>query len=277
MPVMRIALQHIIAAVVLMLLSTYTQAFGPTGHRIVGTIAESWLCPAALRETERLLGDQSLAEAGLWPDWIRGDRQWRHTSPWHYVNVADDVPMEQASGGDRGDVLQAIERFRGELADPQISDEGRAQALRFLAHFVADVHQPLHVGLAEDRGGNSIAVRVDGRSSNLHRVWDAEALLREDRRRHEYGDEEQTEALRALTAPERAALQASSVLDWAAESRDFRSYVYNYPPPPAGAKAELDTAYLDGAGEITRLRLSRAGVRLAGLLNVLYCPADELP
>jgi hypothetical protein len=45
-------------------------------------------------------------------------------------------------------------------------------ALRFVAHLVGDTHQPLHAGFAEDHGGNSVDVRVNGRKENLHSFWD---------------------------------------------------------------------------------------------------------
>lgn len=246
------------------------QAYGPTGHRVVGIIADSYLCDRAQQEVGQLLDGESLAAAGLWADRIRDDPDWRHAGPWHYVNVADDVPIESASGGERGDVLQAIERFRAELGDSAVSPEHRADALRFLVHLVADVHQPLHVGRSGDRGGNAIDVVLGSTRSNLHQLWDGQALLKADRRTHGYRVAEQARAIRALTAHDVAALQQAPVIEWARESQRLRGRVYGFAPSP-GAPFRPDAAYLALARETTMLRLSQAGVRLAGLLNALYC------
>lgn len=275
MPTMRESLQYFSVFILTVAVNATAQAYGPTGHRIVGAIAAGYLCSDARATVASLLAGQSLAQAGLWPDTIRGERAWRHTAPWHYVNVADDVPIGRASGGERGDVLQALARFRAELADASRPLEQRVNALRFLAHFVADVHQPLHVGRADDRGGNEIAVSVAGRRSNLHRVWDAEALLRADRQARGSDYAAQVDAVRALTASRVAELQADAVLDWARESRAERHNVYAYSAPEAARAVVLDEVYLARAGRISMLRLSAAGVRLAGVLNGLFCPPAE--
>ena len=277
MPVMREWLQHFSVIVLTLAVNSAAYGYGPTGHRIVGEIADGYLCSEARETIAGMLAGQSLADAGLWPDHIRGDRAWRHTAPWHYVNVADDVPIERATGGEAGDVLQALVRFRSELADESRSNSQRADALRFLTHFVADVHQPLHVGRADDRGGNDIAVSAAGRRSNLHRVWDAEALLRADRQTRDIDYVAQVDSVRALTAARVAQLQAGAVLDWARESRAERHYVYGYPALEPARGIVLDEAYLAGARERSMLRLSAAGVRLAGVLNGLFCPGEEDP
>jgi len=277
MPFVRVLLQLVAISVISAVYAGVAHAYGPTGHRIVGAIAQSYLCPRAQTAIDDLLQGESLADAGLWADRIRGDPGWRHADPWHYVNVADDAPIEQAGGGDRGDVLQAIARFRAELADATLSRRRRVEALRFLVHFVADVHQPLHVGRATDRGGNEITVLLGGERSNLHRLWDAQALLKADRRTRNYRVADQAGAIMALTEGDVAALQRSSELEWARESQQLRLYVYRFTPEAGDRPFRPDIAYLDGAREISMLRLSQAGVRLAGVLNGLYCPRSDAP
>jgi hypothetical protein len=193
-----------------------------------------------------------------------------HAGPWHYINVPDGETIQRVERSDNGDVLQAIARFHAELADPAVPERYRAEALRFLVHFIADLHQPLHVGREQDRGGNRIAVLLGGDRSNLHRLWDAQALLKADRRTRRYRVRDQTQAIRALTAPDVARLQATAVLDWAAESKHLRPYVYA--TVPRGADTfRPDADYLARAREISMLRLSQAGVRVAGVLNGLFC------
>lgn len=265
MPAMRVGLQLTIVCWLVIWPVLQAAAYGPTGHRIAGAIAEDYLCEEARLEISQLLGGESLGSAGRWPDWIRADPKWRHTRPWHYVNVPDGESVVNAPHDRQGNVLQAIARFQRELVDPDLPSRQRAEALRFLAHFVADVHQPLHVGRAEDRGGNAIELMVFGKLTNLHALWDAEQLLRMDK----LGLDEQIGALQGLAAGQVGDWQAGDHLVWAQESMQLRERVYSF---EAGA-AELPHAYLVMARNISGMRLVQAGVRLAGSLNTMFCKA----
>lgn len=277
MPSVRVSLQLVAISVLSVVLMPLSHAYGPTGHRIIGSIAESYLCPAAATEIRSMLDGESLAEAGLWADRIRGNPDWRYTSPWHYLNVEDDVPIEQARRGDRGDVLWAIGRFSAELADPAVSPRRRAEALRFFVHFVGDVHQPLHVGREEDRGGNEIDVMLGSKRTNLHALWDAQALLKADRRSAGYRVEGQTLAIRNLTEDDVNRLQRTRARVWARESQYLRPYVYAFGANSAARAFRPDADYLALARELSKLRLSQAGVRLAGELNRVFCPGGQGP
>src|SRR5262249_27997043 len=148
-------------------------AFGPDGHRIAGLLAEPRLCPAARAEVAALTGGEPLAELGLWADMIREERP--ESAPWHYMNIADLRPGGESRAAvaayrspPEGDVLSAIDRFFTALSNRSLPETQRLDALRFLVHFVVDVHQPLHVGRVEDRGGNQIDVRYGDKVVNLH-------------------------------------------------------------------------------------------------------------
>jgi hypothetical protein len=160
----------------LALASAPAQAFGDAGHRIAGTIAERFLCEPAAAEVARLGEGASLAELGWWADGIRSQTGWEFTAPWHYINVLDSesLRVDRASAGD--DILWAIEHFSRRLADDALSERQRALALKFLTHFVVDLHQPLHVGRESDRGGNLVEVILNGQITNLHRLWDSRLL-----------------------------------------------------------------------------------------------------
>ncbi len=271
MPVMRASAQLVGRFLIGFLLASCTYAYGPLGHEIVGDIATSQLCAPASAEVRRLLGGETLGRASRWPDWIRNDPKWRHSGPWHYLNVADAARIETATGRRGGDVVWAVRYFGAELADANLAPARRAEALRFVAHFIADVHQPLHVGRAEDRGGNAVTVVIGGRHTNLHRFWDAQWLLKMDRRANGYDTAGQIDALRLLSAGRINELQASNVAAWARESQALRDDVYAF-GRDGSRPVELDRPYRETALEITRGRLAAAGVRLAGVLNGIYCP-----
>lgn len=243
-------------------------AFGPSGHRVVGHVADSHVCGETRAALKPLLGGLTLAEAGLWPDTIRRQPGWEHTAPWHYINVPDRGPIARVARRTPDNVLAALARFERELADPSLTTRQRGIALRFVVHFVADLHQPLHVGRASDRGGNLVPVRVAGRDLSLHAVWDGEPL----RAAGGPAPKERALALPRPSAKKIARWQQAAPLDWAAESRALWPRVYAFPAGPDGAPAVLDAPYVDRARHVVDERLLQAGVRLAGRLDALVGP-----
>ncbi len=248
-------------------------AFGPTGHHIVGAIAESYLCPKSRALVNSLLDGESLASASLWPDWIRSTPQWRHTRPWHYINVADNQTIEAAMGGEDGDVLQALARSERRYLDRSLDREERAIALRFLIHFVADIHQPLHVGRHSDRGGNRIKIRVGTRRTNLHALWDAQDLLRTSG----WTIDDHVRAMGAVMSSLKAGQAQDEPLEWARESRSYRFYIYDIKEKFADGSLVPGAEYLARARAIVTERLALAGIRLADRLNGAGCGAGMPP
>lgn len=277
MPAMRGSVHHAtrlgprwrLVLIVLLLLgwSSPGRAFGPSGHRLAAHIAERELCPATRAALEPLLAGMTLAEAGLWPDTIRRLPEWEHTKPWHYLNVSDRGSVRRAAALSPDNVIAALNRFEKELADTSRSSSQRGLALRFIVHFVVDIHQPLHVGRQSDRGGNLVPVRVADRETNLHAVWDGEPL-------RGAGDPSPRERARQLPRPSPLQVrgwQKAGPITWAEESQALRPRVYAF-ARRGDRPAVLSTAYLDAARTLVDQRLSQAGVRLAGRLNALVGP-----
>jgi hypothetical protein len=270
------ALTTALLGAVAVALSGQAFAWGPLGHRVAGLLAERELCPAARSEVAALGDGESLAELGLWADTIRDDPEWKRSAPWHYMNVADLPPgagpsearaaIDAFNHPPEGDVLDALARFEKTLADRSRPRAERADALRFVVHFVVDVHQPLHVGRAADRGGNDVEVRVrDADPVNLHGFWDTDVLAR----RH-LGAEQYARRLAAALAATPAARAHDPPAAWAAESLMLRPTVYGFASAARGA-AILDDAYLAKAQIIAEQRLVLAAARLAATLNTMFC------
>jgi hypothetical protein len=240
------------------------RAYGPAGHLIAGRAAAPLLCERAVAEVSRFGGGEDLGELGLWADRIRSEDAYADAEPWHYMNIADGMPLASYAHPPEGDVLSAIERFSARLADPRLGRAERAEALKFLAHFVVDLHQPLHVGRAEDRGGNTIELRFRGEATNLHRLWDTHAIEWSDRSIEAYVAAIARDLrLRSDSAGLEALLEPGV---WAAESLALRDAVYDFGPRRAPSRA-----YLDFAAETTEERLCLAALRLAGTLNRIFC------
>ena len=237
------------------------QAWGPAGHEIVALIALRELSPAARGQVGRLLGSPSaLVQDSNWADEIRDQR--RDTGRWHFV----DIPLGAPGYDPRRDcprqdcVVAQIENDRRILADPRAG--ARAEALRFLIHFVADAHQPLHAEDNDDKGGNDIRTYLGRRRASLHRVWDSEVVDALGRDPGEVADAIE----RSITPGDRKAWTAATPAQWVNEAHAIaRDRIY----PPLNGRRELrlprDYAWREAT--IARLQLAKAGVRLAWLLN----------
>ncbi len=240
--------------------------WGRVGHRVVARIAAGRLTPATRNQVRYLLGESSLAEVSTWADEIRSSRP--ETSPWHYVNipVIDSVYRPERHCRP-GCVISATEEQLAILADRSRSRSERAEALKWVVHFVGDLHQPLHAGDRGDRGGNDVTVWFKGRRTNLHSLWDSRLL-------ESYGTSEQefvTELEREARTRDIAGITAGTVADWALESHDVsRDYVY----PELPMWLFVTHRYADNAEPIIREQMLRGGVRLAALLEEALCCRD---
>ena len=160
--------------VVLLSLPVQSQAFGYEGHALVCGLAYEALTEATRKNVDHLTAQSGLGQTFpylcSWADDTRSEEQWKYTGPWHYVNVErGDTEIHRSHCPDKGCVLSAIETMEARL---QKAPETDWQALLFLGHFVADVHQPLHVSYGDDRGGNTFRLFWDGEPTNLHAIWD---------------------------------------------------------------------------------------------------------
>jgi hypothetical protein len=247
----------------LMLTPLRALAWSPEGHEIVALVALQELTPAARSQIARLLGSPAMmVHDASWADEIRDHRP--ETGPWHYV----DIPLE-AFGYDasrdcpRHDcVVAQIENDVRIVADLKLDERRRTEALRFLIHFVADIHQPLHAEDNDDKGGNAVRVALGRRRSSLHRVWDGDVVEALG-----FDGGRVADALeRSITPAQRKAWAFGTPAQWANEAHAIaRDHIY----PPLGGRDQLRLPpdYPKAETAITRAQLSKAGVRLAWLLN----------
>ena len=232
--------------------------WGAPAHEAASDLAEPYISDRAREVINLLLADETLAEASTWADRMRSNpaRFWqKEASPYHYVTVPPGYSYPEVGAPRKGDALQALDMFRADLESETVSLERKQLALRFALHIVQDLHQPLHVGNGEDRGGNDVAVTVDGERETFHWLWDS-LLFREAslNRSGLVAAIQRGEALRAPIPGD------ESPLLWVEESGALRDRIY---PPPT----QLDEAYLNTYEPIARERLALAAVRSAAWLN----------
>lgn len=244
-------------------------AWGWLGHRLVGSHAESRLTPAVRAEVDRLLaGEQEPTLAGVssWADELRDDpERGRATGAWHFINFERGQCRYDARRlcPDGACIVAAIERYRAVLADRDAPPPARTEALKFLVHFVADVHQPLHAGYFDDRGGNRFQISYQREGWNLHSVWDS-LLLKSG------GLDEAGYLASIQTRLTRSPAQGTPA-SWAEDSCRLVQNPDFYPP-----RHKISSAYLDAKRPLAEAQLARAGERLAGLLNEALGSEEQL-
>ncbi len=253
--------------ILLLLLSTTANLWaavppwGKTGHRVVGEVAQKYLSNKARKAVEDLLDGETLAEVANYADAIKSDPAYRSYSPWHYVNFPFDKDYQEVTPSPEGDVITAIERSIAVLEDPAASRAEKAFYLKLLIHFIGDLHQPMHIGRGEDRGGNDIQLQWFGRGSNLHRVWDSDMI-------DDYGMS-YTELARSLprwSQKKKAQAQEGCLQDWVREIRKTTILVYE--SVEKGEKLSYPYSYK--WWETVEQQLLLGGLRLAAVLNSIY-------
>jgi hypothetical protein len=234
--------------------------WGSKGHEIVAAIAETQLTDASRKVIKELLPrGTTLADASTWPD--KAGRQIPDMDPYHFINFPKDANTydQQRDWKLRNCIIEAIAWYMQVLKSPDAPRNEKRIALRFVAHLVGDIHQPLHAGFAEDRGGNSVDVRFNGRKENLHSLWDTALVEFEEGTPAAIAARIQAE----VTSEDLQQWQQGIPAEWALESLAIlRTLVYRLP-----AWGEIDATYIEAARAVIRTRIAQAGIRLAWLLN----------
>ncbi|WP_298487264.1 S1/P1 nuclease [uncultured Maribacter sp.] len=231
------------------------------GHRVVGEVAQKYLTRKARKEISKLLDGQSLASVANHADFIKADKRFREFSAWHYVNFPEDKKYTEVEPSKYGDVIQGIEKCVSIIKNKKRSKEDRAFYLKLLVHFIGDLHQPLHVGRLEDKGGNDIQVQWFSKGSNLHKVWDTNMI--ED---HGMSYTELANSLPKINKEKRKAIQEGTIYDWVEESQDLANKVYE--SVEIGEKLSYKYSYVWWTTVEKQLQVG--GVRLAKVLNNLF-------
>ncbi|MGC1483261.1 MAG: S1/P1 nuclease [Candidatus Acidiferrum sp.] len=290
-----------------------TLAWGCKGHQTVALIAEKHLTPETRQwvlkqlsenpidpKLKRYCGEavrDAMADAATWADDVRGERK---NGPWHYIDIprgSERGPLEPYCG-QTGCVTRALNEQLAVLKDKSADAAKRADALRYVIHFVGDLHQPLHTITNADEGGNCVALKYLRRnahqhnhsfSPNLHSIWDS-AIPERDAEGAD--SEEYAETLNARFAADIESWQKAGIHvdDWVWEGYDFaQSVVYGDLTPKVAIEPNVAVhscsddnnigermlqlnvvageAYQEKAAPVAEKRIAEGGVRLAMILN----------
>ena len=235
--------------------------WGKTGHRVVGEIAQKHLSRKAKKMIHSILQGKSLASVANFADDIKSDTLFNKYYPWHYVNYAADKKYGEETPSSEGDIVMAIRTCIEKVKNPLTSSTEKTFFLKMLVHFIGDLHQPLHAGLEENRGGNDIQIQWFGKGSNLHRLWDTNLIDQNGMSYTELADN-----MPCLSRKERIELQRGTVLDWVEESHTLANQIYA--SVENGEQLGYQYSYIYWT--TVEDQLLKGGVRLAAVLNELF-------
>jgi hypothetical protein len=244
----------------------FSFSWGVLGHRITGAIAESYLTPKARIEIQKILGNESLALASNWADFIKSDSTYDSLYNWHFINLDSGLTRDQVQAylnkDTATDVYTRTQYLIKQLRNKNLRMDKKRTYLKLLIHFIADIHQPLHVGRKVDLGANRVRVQWFSTATNLHAIWDESLVNFQQLSYTEY-----TRAINFTTPNQRFAWQKQPLSEWIIESYLIAQDLYS------GIKEANQRLSYDYNFEHIRIvneRLLKGGVRLAGVLNELF-------
>lgn len=263
-------------------------AWGFEGHEVVAAIARNYLTPEVRQRVDQLLAADTdsltahdMEAEATWADRYRGAGH-PETGSWHFVDIELDHPdlaaacfgfpasAGPASAGPKDDcVVDKITEFEADLRNPSAAQTERLLALKYLLHFVGDIHQPLHAADNHDRGGNCVQLAIGGaRPTNLHSYWDTTVV-------EAMGSDPNALAqmlIAKITSAEKAEWEKGDAKAWAMKSYEIaRRSVYKIGSKPGcerdATPLDLPAGYGAAAQSVAAVQLEKAGVRLAKILN----------
>jgi len=239
------------------LLSINAFSWGKIGHMTIAEIAENNLNKKSKVEIEKLIGKIPLAGIANWADEIKSDQLYSFAGPWHYANLPIDKEYDEIDKNHDGDVISALIKYEKILRDRKQTNEEKINALKFIVHFMGDLHQPMHLGLTDDLGGNRIKVVWFNKVTNLHAIWDEDMV--------EYPEVSFSEYARFLSNPSKNMIikgNTGNYFSWSEDTHAFTKILYaeNYSKP-------LSYSYHYQYRYIVEEQIMLAGLRLAKVLN----------
>lgn len=235
--------------------------WGQNGHRVVGQLAEWHLTKKAHRNIKAILKYESLPMVSIWMDEIRSDVHYNYATTWHYLTVEDGKDYDPSIQEEGGDAYAQLKKIIAALKQGNLSPKQENEHLKMLVHLVGDLHQPLHVGRGDDRGGNDVDVYYFNQPTNLHSVWDTQMIEGKNLSFTEMAYYLNKRATKSTVKK----LQAVDLSEWLKEAQRLRARVYDIPD---NKKLSYDYSYSNF--NIVEERLLAAGIRLAGILNEIY-------
>ncbi len=232
-------------------------SWGKQGHLITGDIAQVVTKKPIQDSVNKYLEGMKWGDAATWMDEVRSDHSYDYMKTWHYMNVEKDKTYVKSSEENViNEIDIAIDKLknRSKLTKQEISTN-----IKVLFHLIGDMHQPLHVGYGEDKGGNTVDVDFLGKSTNLHKVWDSEIINEK-----KITTASLEELYKKTTPVELKKISKIDVTEWMNEGRALLPGVYDF------KKGIIEQNYVDKNAEIIKKQLLYGGIRISSVLTSIF-------
>lgn len=260
--------KHISSAALAVLIAANAFGWGQKGHDTVAFIAENHFTQATADSVANILDGKSAVYWANWLDNASHTPQYAYSKTWHYKNIDAGQSFDKAPKIKEGDIVRALDAQILILKSPTATKQEKSLALKIIIHLLGDIHQPMHMGHASDRGGNHWNVKNFNRSTNLHSSWDS--FLPEQAHKWSYS-EWQSQIDRLSPAEQAEILEKRTPESWARETYDICTQIYE--TTPEGTTIAYD--YVAEWTPVVEQQFLRGGLRLADLLNSIFDPSYQ--
>ena len=246
-----------IAFLLLLIISpAKTYAWGKQGHALVAEVAFRYMNKNTKKEVLKYLDGMTIEDAANWMDNVKNDHSYDYMKPYHYANFEKGDQVLETEGDN---IIYQLNTTIKELQNKEtLSKEEINTKIKILFHLVGDLHQPLHVGYGEDKGGNSKQINYNGKGTNLHSFWDSGIIKSKEISLQD--------CLNSNTFCffQLRKIKKINVVKWSTESRNLLDQIYN-----TGGNTINDN-YVDQNAALIETQILKAGIRLASVLNEVF-------
>ena len=239
--------------ITLLIVSQLIFAWGKAGHQIIGHLADQYLTEKTKAEIIKILGDESLSDASTWVDEMLNDSHYENLNNWHYAYRDTEID---------DNAIHKFDEFVKVLQDENASAKDRVLAMRVLTHIVGDMHSPIHCGYMKDAGGHKVKLvwKHPHSKTNLHKVWDTDMIHMKMLDVNAYS----AQLTANITDDNRSEWGNADAKIWVLESQSYLDQAYDI------THGHLEKDYYNKNIVTVDLRMSKAGVRLAYVLNMIF-------
>ena len=265
-------MKNFMFCIIILFLGQQAYSWGTLGHKTSGQIAWALLDKDTRAKVQQVLNNQTLPEVSTWADSARALPEWKFTLWYHFEKAPDNytyldnLSRQNDKYNKLGGVVTAMYVAEETYKNKNSNALDRENAIKFLVHFIADIHQPLHTGRIEDNSGNKVPMKWLGLDVTLHQVWDSQIIYlghRDILQNAIEADQTQIYADYLLTKFKDFKVTPDLFLrydDWMHESMVPRADAYAF-------KNESEQNYTNRFLDIVDLRIYLAGLRIANSLS----------
>jgi hypothetical protein len=244
--------------ILLFKIASFSYGWGAVGHKIVADVAKSYVGKNIQDSVNKYLGDMSWESASTWMDEQRGNSKYDFMKEWHYLDLEKGQKYDSTNAKGNNVILQLQKAINNLMNRKKLTNEEINFNLKVLFHLMGDSHQPLHVGYGVDKGGNTIKVTFNGKSANLHHIWDSDII---EYKNITYNSIEGL--LSKLSKRRIKKITDGDIIKWFENTRKYLDSVYSYTDV-------ISEDYINKSASIIETQLLDAGVRLGSTLNIIF-------